>query len=112
MNTYIPRVFSAALSICNRVDSDHNKHSVKISSDLSRHPRRSTKESIESKMLQNPRFKHEGAFFRGYSGLGIRGIEGINVLLGPIPFWNEQNSMQFILFTFSTAHFTHTSIFN
>ena len=34
LDSNVPLVSSAVLSICSPVDSDHSKHSVKISSDL------------------------------------------------------------------------------
>ena len=39
-----------------------------------------------------------GTFFWDYSVIGILGIDGICVLLGAIPFRNEQNIIRFILF--------------
>ena len=39
----IPQVFSGALSICNPADNDHSRHLAKISSDSSRHQRKSVK---------------------------------------------------------------------
>ena len=39
----------------------------------------------------------KGAFFWDYSGIGILGIDGDRVLLGHIPFRNEQDAIRFIL---------------
>lgn len=59
LDCFIPLVSLAAPSICSPVDSGHNKHSMKISSDLSRHPRKSVTQSTQQRSERDETCKME-----------------------------------------------------